>query len=115
MLVIDDEPTLGRSIVRALRHHDVTLLADGESGLAKLKEGELPDVVLCDLMMPVCSGMDLYAELARVRPEALERIVFMTGGSYTAESDRFLAQHAVMVITKPFEPGSLEALVATFA
>jgi CheY-like chemotaxis protein len=115
VLVIDDDLTLGRSIVRTLRKHDVTLLTDAAAALARLETGELPDLVLCDLMMPGCSGMELFAKLEHVRPEVLERMVFMTGGSCTAESDRFLEDHGVVVLDKPFETGALEALVGQFS
>ena len=112
LLVIDDEPILGRSLARALRHHDVALVVGGDAGLARLKEGELPDLVLCDLMMPGFGGIDLYRALEQCRPEALERLVFMTGGSYTADCDRFIEEHAVVVLTKPFAPRLVDELVA---
>jgi CheY-like chemotaxis protein len=112
VLVIDDEAILGRSLARALRPHEVTLLVSGDAGLARLREGELPDLVLCDLMMPGFSGMDLYEALVACRPEALERLVFMTGGSFSEECDRFIEEHAVVVLTKPFEPRAVDALLA---
>ena len=112
LLVIDDEVILGRSLARALRHHDVAILLRGDEGLAQLNAGELPDLVLCDLMMPGFSGMDLYRALAVSRPEALERLVFMTGGSFSDECDRFLEENAVVVLNKPFEPRAVDALLA---
>lgn len=109
--MIDDEAILGRSLVRSLRHHEVTLLGDGDSALALLKEGLLPDLVLCDLMMPGFGGIQLYQALAHCRPQALERLVFMTGGSFSEECDRFIEEHAVVVLTKPFESSEVEALL----
>ena len=112
MLVIDDEAILARSIKRTLRNHDVSLLDSGDAALARLSEGELPDLVLCDLMMPGRSGMQLFEALSRCRPEALQRMVFMTGGSYTEECERFLEAKPVSVIVKPFADGALDARVA---
>jgi CheY-like chemotaxis protein len=112
IVVIDDEVVLGRSIRRTLKHHDVTLLEDAESALAQLIEGALPDLVLCDLMMPGCTGMELYEALARRRPEVLSRMAFMTGGTFSLDSEDFLSQHPVTVLNKPFEEGALEGLVA---
>jgi flagellar L-ring protein precursor FlgH len=40
-------------------------------------------VILCDLIMPVVTGMDLYDELRRTRPALAARVVFMTGGTFT--------------------------------
>ena len=100
-----------RSIRRTLKGHDVALLEDGDAGLARLSEGALPDLVLCDLMMPGRTGMELYEELARRRPEVLSRLAFMTGGTFTSDSEQFLQEHAVVVLNKPFELGALDALV----
>ena len=111
-MVIDDEVILGRSIRRTLKQHDVALLEDGEAGLARLTEGALPDLVLCDLMMPGCTGMELYEALAVRRPEVLSRMAFMTGGTFSPDSEDFLREHPVTVLTKPFEEGALAALVA---
>jgi CheY-like chemotaxis protein len=112
VVVIDDEVILGRSIRRTLKQHDVALLEDGQAGLARLTQGTLPDLVLCDLMMPGCSGMELYQALAQRRPEVLPRIAFMTGGTFSPDWDDFLRHHAVTVLNKPFEEGALDALVA---
>ena len=113
MLVIDDEVHLGKCIKRMLKQHDVSLVTDGDEGFERLRAGALPDLVLCDLLMPGRTGMELYEALSQCRPEALGRMVFMTGASDFPEWERFLKQHsAVRVLPKPFDSGSLEALVA---
>jgi CheY-like chemotaxis protein len=113
VLVIDDELNLGKCVVRMLKHHDVALLTDGEAGFARLRDGALPDLVLCDLLMPGRTGIELYEALAQCRPEVLGRIVFMTGASNLPAWDQFVSRHSVRVISKPFPPGSLDALVAS--
>lgn len=44
------------------------------------------DVILCDLMMPDTTGMDLHHELVRIAPDQVDRMVFMTGGAFTAKA-----------------------------
>ena len=51
--------------------------------LARITAGERFDVILCDLMMPHMTGMDLHAALAGAVPEQAERMIFMTGGAFT--------------------------------
>jgi PAS domain S-box-containing protein len=112
VLVIDDEPLITRTIRRILgTDHDVTIAENGEVGLAALGAGVTFDVILCDLMMPVMSGMDLHAELARTAPATAQRMVFMTGGAFTARARSFLDAVDNLRLDKPFDASSLRALV----
>jgi signal transduction histidine kinase/CheY-like chemotaxis protein len=111
VLVIDDEPSVGRAIRRALAAHEVEVVGDGRAAFSRLRDGELPDLVLCDLMMPGFTGMELFAALKYARPEALERITFISGGTFTAAASAFLRDSTVRVMPKPFTDGELEALV----
>jgi CheY-like chemotaxis protein len=111
VMVVDDEPSIGRSIQRALSQHDVLVVGDGLAAFTKLRDGELPDLVLCDLLMPGYTGMELYAALRHARPELLQRVAFMSGGSFTPMASEFLKDHPVSVLQKPFNAERLEALV----
>ena len=53
--------------------------------LALVLEGKRFDLILCDLMMPVMTGMDLHAELLIVAPDQAARMVFMTGGVFNLQ------------------------------
>ena len=41
------------------------------------------DLILCDLMMPQVTGMDLHAALMQLDAAQASRVVFMTGGAFT--------------------------------
>jgi PAS domain S-box-containing protein len=113
VLVIDDEPTLATMIRRVLsRDCDVTIARDGREGLATLTGTDTFDVILCDLMMPDLTGMDVYAEIARLRPGLEERFIFMTGGAFTQRATDFLARTKNRRLEKPFETQLLKAAVA---
>jgi CheY-like chemotaxis protein len=110
ILVIDDEPLVGRLVARVLsRAHQVTVLLSAREALARLTAGERFDLVLCDLMMPDLTGMDLYAEVVVLAADQAERMVFLTGGAYTPRAQAFLEQRPYL--EKPFDLGALEALV----
>ncbi len=112
ILVVDDEPRMGKALQRLLAPaHDVAVAQSAREALALVAEGSRFDVVLCDLMMPGMSGMDLHAELARTAPELAARMVFMTGGAYTASAQRFLDAVPNRRLEKPFKPEALEALI----
>ena len=62
--------------------------------------------------MPEVSGIDLYCALELNRPQATPRIVFMTGGVFTPEAEKFLARIPNLRIEKPFSLARVEQLLA---
>jgi hypothetical protein len=58
--------------------------------------------------------MDLHDELHRRSPGLAERIVFMTGGTFTARAREFLARAHNPVLDKPFDLLTLSALLRAF-
>ncbi len=112
VLIIDDEPLILGALRRAFgTDYQMTCLADARQAVSRLASGERYDVVLCDLMMPEMSGMELYAELARVAPEQAERVIFLTGGAFTAKAREFLEQVPNPRIEKPIDFQNLRALM----
>jgi signal transduction histidine kinase/CheY-like chemotaxis protein len=104
VLVIDDEPLLARAIERGLSaHHQVVIASQARDAMAKIAHGETFDMILCDLMMPDVSGIDVHAFLEREYPELVPRVVFMTGGAFTASAKQFLHDIPNEHIVKPFK------------
>ncbi|MGO9832154.1 MAG: response regulator [Myxococcaceae bacterium] len=112
VLVVDDEPLIGASARRLLaREHDVVVVHSGEAALSAVDSPRAFDVILCDLMMPAMTGMELHHALCRSHPELAERMVFITGGAFTEAAEKFLERVAIRRMDKPFDPRALEALV----
>ena len=111
VLIVDDEPAVGKALARALREHEVTVVSAAKEALPLLSKGAEFDLILCDVMMPEMSGMALYEEIARLRPELIERIVFMTGGAFDPALRLFLERVPSQCIEKPFDSQRLRALV----
>jgi signal transduction histidine kinase len=113
VLIIDDEVAFARALARILAgEHDVELSASAGDALARLRAGETFDVIVCDLMMPQMTGMDLHAELARLSPELAARVVFVTGGAFTEDARVFLSAVPNRRIEKPFGARELRAVIA---
>ena len=85
ILVVDDEPIVTEIIAEVLDAHDVVCVHRGELALDILRERPV-HLVLCDLMMPGFSGMELRETIVSEQAEYASRFVFMTGGAYTQES-----------------------------
>jgi PAS domain S-box-containing protein len=112
ILVIDDEPKLLETVRTVLKEeHDVTTLSTAREALDRLLAGDRYDLILCDLMMPVMSGVDLFARLATERPDLTRKLVFMTGGAVTAAAAALLENKATRCLEKPFRTGELLAFV----
>jgi len=65
ILVIDDEEGIRDTLetILSLDGYDVTTAVNGEEGI-KSAEAHIPDLIICDIMMPV---MDVYEVAKRVR------------------------------------------------
>jgi len=113
VLVVDDDAMVGRTLQRGLQAYDVVLLDNARSALALLLQGERFDVILCDLMMPEMSGMDLHEEVTRLVPDQAGRMVFVTGGAVTKRARDFVAAMGERVFDKPFDVRALKDMVET--
>jgi len=112
VLIVDDEIMFAKAIGRSIaQEHDVSLAGSAGDALARLRGGQRFDVIICDLMMPQMTGMELHAELARLAPEQAARIVFVTGGAFTAGARAFLDAVPNQRIEKPFETQQLRAVL----
>jgi PAS domain S-box-containing protein len=116
LLVVDDEIAIGRTISIALSDEfHVTTATSGREAL-QLLAGDPPfDVVLCDLMMPDVSGMDVYERVVKERPELASRFIFVTGGAFTERARAFVERIGPAVVEKPFQLATLPALLTARA
>ncbi len=116
VLVIDDEVPIANTMRDLLGvRHDVTATTSVRDALAAVESGRDFDVIFCDLMMPGMSGIELYEELRDHRPALARRVVFMTGGAFTARAAEFLATIDNRRVEKPFSLGLIERIVREMA
>ena len=111
VLIIDDEVSVARAIARGLRAHRVTIVERGREALALLAEGRRFDLILCDLMMPELSGMDVHDEIARNYPDELTHLAFMSGGAFTERAKEFCARITLPMLDKPIDLKQVRALL----
>jgi PAS domain S-box-containing protein len=112
VLVIDDEESLAQAIRRFLSgEHNVTAVYRARDALDLLELGTRYDVILCDLMMPQITGMELHGEVLRIDPAQASRIVFLTGGAFAPSARDFLATTTNRRIEKPFDLKEVRRLV----
>lgn len=113
VLIVDDEPLILRSVARLLRdQHDVETAKNGREALLLLSEQGPFDLVVCDLMMPEMTGMELYGAVLDRDPATADRFVFLTGGAYTDLARQFLNGIGNPKLDKPIQPNLLRSVVS---
>ena len=111
VLVVDDEASIRELLTRtlALTEYDVEAVADGRTGLDRLRLGPY-DLLIADLRMPVMDGLTLIREARRLQPNL--KVIIITG--YSTESSAIEAVNLGVVgyLVKPFRVPQVLASVA---
>lgn len=108
VLIIDDDSITRENIADLLRfsNYDVVTAKNGIKGVQKAQE-ELPDVILCDILMPKLDGFAVFDRLSS--DERTNKIPFIFVTSKTARTDwrKAMELGADDYITKPFTESEL--------
>ncbi len=113
VMVVDDEVIITATIRRLLsRDHEVVTATRAIEGLHRIQSGERFDLILCDLMMPQMTGMELHDRIAEIDGDQASRMVFLTGGAFTPTARQFLDRVPNQRIEKPFDAQHLRLLVS---
>jgi two-component system OmpR family response regulator len=113
ILHVDDEPDI-REIVELSLAIDpaftVRSCASGREAITAAEEWP-PDIILCDVMMPVMDGPATLVRLRESSKTANIPVVFMTARAQGRELAHFKSLGATGVIAKPFDPMTLASAV----
>ncbi|MEI9949836.1 MAG: ATP-binding protein [Pseudomonadota bacterium] len=112
VLIVDDEAPLRIVMQRLLVAHDVVSAASGKEALAILEQDRTFDLILCDLMMPGVTGMDVHQWLVSHDPVLAARMVFITGGAFGPVAAEYLTDAGNLKLEKPFGKNEFRELVS---
>jgi len=100
IMIVDDEPQVAEVLARSLSRqgHRTTVVHSGEEALEQLHTLPL-DAMFLDVSMPGMNGLDVMAEVRRLRPGLA--VVVITGHATADEVERVKELGAVDVIQKP--------------
>jgi len=114
VLVVDDEPTLRRTLARLLNSRNMTVLtADDGAQAIELLGREQVDVVLVDLMMPNVGGLELLDHV-RASHAGVE-VIMMTAFGDVETAVKAVRAGAYHFLTKPFRSNDEVVLTVTKA
>ena len=111
ILIAEDDADLRQGLIDLLRGegYRVTAAADGAAALAAY-QGERPDLLLLDVMMPEKSGFDLCREIRRL--DSRTPLLLLTAKGEEIDKVIGLELGADDYITKPFGLHELRARIA---
>lgn len=112
VLVVDDEQAVCRLVARTLgRDHEVLAFTSANEALDRVFSEDSFDAIVCDLMMPETTGMDVHEELVKRGHPLARRILFLTGGAFGDRATTFLQDMDRPRLYKPFSSNELRSAV----
>jgi len=108
VLLIEDNLEIRENIseILELEGYEVEVAQNGVVGIRMAKE-TLPDIVLCDIMMPEADGWEVIKQLKDDKKTSGIPFVFITASVEKKEVEEGSKLGAVGYILKPFEPAEL--------
>lgn len=108
ILLIEDNNDIRENTCELLEleGYKVMLALDGKTGLILATE-HLPDVILCDIMMPGADGYEVFNGLKANPATQAIPFIFLTASAEKKEVAAGLQMGASGYIRKPFEPKEL--------
>ena len=114
ILVIEDEQVIRENILKLLKAegYDVTGAENGAQGL-NAALSNLPDVILCDVMMPQLDGYGVLVALRSHPVTATVPFVFLTGKADRSQVRQGMELGADDYLTKPFTKAELVGAISS--
>jgi PAS domain S-box-containing protein len=113
VMIVDDDPRIANAIKRILsRDHDLTLASCGADAIEHITAGERFDAIITDVMMPNMTGVEMFERLAELAPDQATRVIFLTGGVFTPQTQAQLDTAGNPQLQKPVSSQDLRACVS---
>jgi signal transduction histidine kinase/DNA-binding response OmpR family regulator len=113
VLVIEDNPEVNDFIARKLRgSYRVQSATDGHTGF-RLATELIPDLIVCDVMMPGLSGLEVVTQLRQDWRTSHIPVVLLTARSAAEQQVEGVQAGADLYLTKPFSPTFLLESIRT--
>src|SRR3954464_3515254 len=111
ILIVDDQEIMRDSLATTLvrEGHEVVAAGDGQAAMTRLSNGTRFDLLITDLKMPRMTGIELLADVKKLRPEL--PVVLMTAFATVQTAVEAMKLGAYDYIQKPFDGEEIKLLV----
>jgi CheY-like chemotaxis protein len=108
ILLIEDDATVRENTAELLElsDYEVVTASDGKKGVERAKT-ELPDIIVCDIMMPELDGYDVLVQLSENPKTSGIPFIFLSAKTEHKDVRRGMDLGADDYLTKPFEEDDL--------
>ena len=108
ILLIEDNKEVRENTAEILElgGYAVVTAADGKKGVEEVHK-QKPDLIICDIMMPVLDGYGVLHLLSKNPETAIIPFIFLTAKTERGEMRRGMEMGADDYITKPFSSEEL--------
>jgi len=114
VLVIDDDPMIGRLMTAMLQREGYQVrVSDSVKGALAMIESKIPDVILCDLVLPFMDGLDFLKQRQATPKLANIPVVIVSASSEDPMIEKALSLGAADALRKPFGPVDLLGVVSS--
>lgn len=114
ILVIEDDRNVRDNIDSLLSEEGYNVLAasDGEEGMV-IAENEIPDLIICDIMMPRLSGYDVLNALSNKKETKKIPFIFLTAKAEKDDVRKGMNLGADDYLLKPFDADDLLSCISS--
>lgn len=109
ILVVDDEPSIRKYLQTLLEvdGFDVEAVSSGKEAISKINQGERPDFIILDVLMPEMNGLDTLQELMHL--DRSLNVIMLSCSNEVGTVVEAIRLGAHDYLTKPFEKSELDA------
>ncbi|KAF0198525.1 MAG: response regulator with CheY-like receiver AAA-type ATPase and DNA-binding domain [Bacteroidetes bacterium] len=112
ILAIDDEAVIRKLLETFLsKQYDVVTKANGMDAMSYIQNGNIPDLIICDILMPEMNGYDFVKQIRSSGLFSKIPLLMLSGEEDSKTRINFFRMRVRNFITKPFNPEELEVLV----
>ena len=115
LLLVDDDMTVLSGFRRCLQTEDISIefALSGGQALRRMLSDKPPDVVVCDMLLPDISGVEVYRRAVAADPSYRQRFAVATGASRNPVVADFLATFTGPILHKPVDAAVLSQAIQT--
>lgn len=114
ILIVDDVPANIKMLREVLKsNYDISFATNGREAIDLLKSGDVPDLILLDIMMPEMDGYEVCRTIKSEPLTAKIPVIFITSKDDEADEIKGFEAGAVDYVTKPFSIPVVNARVQT--
>ena len=112
ILVIDDDTSIRTLLLSFLgRKYTVEAKENGMEAMIWLQDGNMPDLIVCDVEMPAMNGMELVKNVKSSGYFKELPIIMLSSLDTSAERIKYLKAGANDFVVKPFNPEELDVKI----